>query len=111
MQLFLGAMPIILRLFSKARGPLLFSNYSRNNLPKPTHHPCLKFKNDSYNNIIIRTDRYCKRTTVVNGITIPKGAVIAVPISVLHHSPLYWKDPEKFDPDRFMPTHDNNYYA
>ena len=36
MQLFLGAVPIILRLFSKARGHLLFSNYSRNNLPKPT---------------------------------------------------------------------------
>ena len=37
MQLFLGAVPIILRLFSKARGHLLFSNYSRNNLPKPSH--------------------------------------------------------------------------
>ena len=38
MQLFLGAVPIILRLFSKARGHLLFSNYSRNNLPKPNHN-------------------------------------------------------------------------
>ena len=49
-----------------------------------------------------RTDRYCKQTAVLNGVTIPKGAIIAVPISVhvLHHSPLYWKDPEKFDPDR-----------
>ena len=36
MQLFLGAVPIILRLFSKARRHLLFSNYSRNNLPGPT---------------------------------------------------------------------------
>ena len=35
MQLFLGAVPIILRLFSKARGCLLFSNYSGNKLPKP----------------------------------------------------------------------------
>ena len=35
MQLFLEAMPIILKLFSKARGHLLFSNYFRNNLPKP----------------------------------------------------------------------------
>ena len=35
MQLFLGAASIILRLFSKARGYLLFSNYSWNNLPKP----------------------------------------------------------------------------
>ena len=37
MQLFLRAVPIILRkLFSKARGHLLFSKYSWNNLPKPT---------------------------------------------------------------------------
>ena len=36
MQLFLRAVPIILRLFSKDRGHLLFSNYSWNNLPKPT---------------------------------------------------------------------------
>ena len=39
MQLFLGAVPIILRLFSKAREHLLFSNYSRNNLPKPSKVP------------------------------------------------------------------------
>ena len=31
MQLFLRAVPIILRLFSKPRGHLLFSNYSQNN--------------------------------------------------------------------------------
>ena len=36
MKLFLGAVPIILRLFSKAKRHLLFSNYSRNNLPKPS---------------------------------------------------------------------------
>ena len=36
MQLFLGAVPIILRLFSKARRHLLLSNYSWNNLPNPT---------------------------------------------------------------------------
>ena len=29
-------MPIILRLFSKTKGHLLFSNYSRNILPEPT---------------------------------------------------------------------------
>ena len=28
MQLFLGAVPVILKLFSEARGHLLFSNYS-----------------------------------------------------------------------------------
>ena len=47
-----------------------------------------------------RTDRYCKETTVINGVTIPKGTTVIVPIALLHYSPLYWKDPEKFDPDR-----------
>ena len=47
------------------------------------------------------TDRYCNKTTVINGVTIPKDATIIVPITLLHHSPLYWKDPEKFDPDRY----------
>ena len=46
------------------------------------------------------TDRNCSKTTVINGVTIPKDTNIVVPITVLHHSPLYWKDPEKFDPDR-----------
>ena len=48
-----------------------------------------------------RTDRYCKRTTVINGVTIPKGAIVTIPISLLQHSPLYWEDPGKFDPDRY----------
>ena len=47
-----------------------------------------------------RTDRHCKKTTVINGVTIPKGATVIVPIALLHYSPLYWKDPDKFDPDR-----------
>ena len=46
------------------------------------------------------TDRYCNKTTVINGVTIPKDATIIVPITLLHHSPVYWKDPEKFDPNR-----------
>ena len=52
----------------------------------------------SYN----RTERYCKKTTVVNGVTIPKGAAIVVPISLIHHSPLYWNNPEEFDPERLQ---------
>ena len=67
-------------------------------MPHDIMQPCM------HSNYItmFRTDRYCKRTAVINGVTIPKGAIIDVPVSVLHHSPLYWKDPEKFDPDRFV---------
>ena len=51
-----------------------------------------------------RTDRYCTKTTIVNGVTIPKGTVIAIPIGLLQRSPLYWKDPEVFDPNRYIET-------
>ena len=37
---------------------------------------------------------------MVNGVTIPKGAVVTIPIGLLHYSPLYWIHPEKFDPER-----------
>ena len=59
MHLFLGAVPIILRLFTKARGHPLFSNYSRNNLPKPSswgvsYHSLLAVLiTYNHNNIII----------------------------------------------------------
>jgi hypothetical protein len=44
--------------------------------------------------------RYCQKTTTVKGVTIPEGAVVIFPVHWLHHSPLYWKDPEMFNPDR-----------
>ncbi|XP_077526706.1 cytochrome P450 9e2-like isoform X2 [Haemaphysalis longicornis] len=34
---------------------------------------------------------------------IKKGTSIMVPLYALHHDPLYWVNPEKFDPDRFSP--------
>ena len=54
-----------------------------------------------YAEFIHRTDRYCNKTTIVNGVTIPEGAVVTIPISLLHHSTKYWKDPETFDPERY----------
>ena len=49
------------------------------------------------------TNRLCiKTTTLSDGSTIPKGTQVFLPFSALHHDPKYWKDPEKFDPDRWV---------
>ncbi|CAG9830836.1 unnamed protein product [Diabrotica balteata] len=37
------------------------------------------------------------------GYTIPKSAVVTICIYDTHHSPHYYENPEKFDPDRFLP--------
>ena len=47
-----------------------------------------------------RTSRECQETTVIKGVTIPKGAIVMIPTFLLQIDPQYWKDPEKFDPDR-----------
>jgi cytochrome P450 len=39
----------------------------------------------------------------LGGYRIPKGTNVLVPIILYHRSPQFWKDPLKFDPDRFSP--------
>ena len=39
----------------------------------------------------------------LGGVALPAGATVMLPIDALHHSPRYWTDPERFDPDRFLP--------
>lgn len=38
-----------------------------------------------------------------NGIFIPKGSIVTLPIWNMHHDQRFWPEPEKFDPSRFMP--------
>ena len=47
-----------------------------------------------------RTQRYCKETIEIGGVTIPQGSEVVIPIYHLHHKPEYWPDPDKFDPER-----------
>lgn len=41
--------------------------------------------------------------SVLGKYIIPKESYLYVSIYDLHHNPKYWDDPEKFDPDRFLP--------
>lgn len=47
-----------------------------------------------------RTDRVSKATVEVNGVTIPKGTVVMIPIYTLHHDAALWPEPETFEPER-----------
>lgn len=39
-----------------------------------------------------------------DGIVIPDGCTIAIPILLIHRSPDYWPNPLQFNPDRFLST-------
>ncbi|XP_036028240.1 cytochrome P450 3A13-like [Onychomys torridus] len=48
-----------------------------------------------------RVNRLSKKDAEINGVLIPKGTVVVIPIFVLHRDPKYWPEPEKFCPERF----------
>ncbi|KAJ8920819.1 hypothetical protein NQ315_015609, partial [Exocentrus adspersus] len=43
-----------------------------------------------------------------NGCVIPKGAPAHIHIYDIHRNPKIWSNPEKFDPDRFLPENCRN---
>ena len=48
-----------------------------------------------------RINRRCNKDTVVNGIPIKEGCLIAIPSYYLHFKEDFWTDPEHFNPERF----------
>ena len=50
-----------------------------------------------------RVVRVCSKTTTIkDGVCVPKGAWVVLPIHALHMDPNNWEDPEKFDPMRLV---------
>uniref|UniRef100_A0A4W6F4W6 unspecific monooxygenase n=1 Tax=Lates calcarifer TaxID=8187 RepID=A0A4W6F4W6_LATCA len=55
-----------------------------------------------------RLERMSKASVEVNGVTIPKGTVIMVPVYTLHHDPALWPEPDAFKPERFSKENKDN---
>jgi cytochrome P450 len=48
--------------------------------------------------------RRATRDTELGGYPLPAGTLICISPWTLHRNPAYWPDPERFDPDRFLPA-------
>ncbi|EFN69191.1 Probable cytochrome P450 6a13 [Camponotus floridanus] len=62
------------------------------------------------------TQRICEKSYKIpdSDVVLEKGTKVLVPIYAIHHDSLYYKNPNAFDPDRFIDEnkklHDNNTY-
>lgn len=56
-------------------------------------------------NPVLRMERRASSDFVLGdtGITVPKGMIVGIPVWAIHHSDEYYPNPDRFDPERFLP--------
>lgn len=52
-----------------------------------------------------RVERVSKTSVEIEGVTIPKGTVVAIPVYALQRDPDLWPNPEEFKPERCLHEH------
>ncbi|XP_040830886.1 cytochrome P450 3A6-like isoform X1 [Ochotona curzoniae] len=58
--------------------------------------------------IASRFERVCKKDFEINGVFIPKGTVVVIPVYALHYDPKLWPEPYEFHPERFNKKNKGN---
>ena len=51
--------------------------------------------------------RHLKQDDEINGNSIPKGSLVTTPAFMIHRHPDFWENPDKFNPDNFLPEKTN----
>lgn len=58
-----------------------------------------------------RLTRVVGEDTKVAGVDMPKGSAVNVSVYAVHHDPEYYPEPERYNPDRFMPENKHRLVA
>jgi cytochrome P450 len=53
--------------------------------------------------------RVPRETVTLAGVTLAPGTLIIMPIFAIHRHRRLWQDPDRFDPNRFLPEHEKTY--
>ena len=55
-----------------------------------------------------RLERVAKTSVEMNGVSIPKGTVVMIPVYTLHRDAALWPEPDAFKPERFSKENKDN---